>query len=316
MNHDRLFKELLTTFFPDFVALFLPEVGAYLDASSLVFLDKEVFTDVIAGARYEADLVARGRFRATEAYFLIHVEQQAQPQEEFGRRMFRYFARFHEQYGLPVYPVVLFSFDHPRAPQPESYRVTFPDRTVLEFSYRVIQLNRLHWRDFVNRPNPVACALMAKMRIARAERPYVKVQCLRLLATLRLDRAKMYLIAGFVDSYLRLTAAEEETFRRTLAADAAPAEQEEIMELLTSWEERGLQRGLQQGVQQGLQQGRREEAHTLIGRQLTRRCGSLPANLKAELENLTLEQLEALGDALLDFQTLADLTDWLARQAH
>jgi hypothetical protein len=54
MDHDRLFKELLTTFFYEFVELLLPEVSAYLEAGSVVFLDKEVFTDVTAGARYLA----------------------------------------------------------------------------------------------------------------------------------------------------------------------------------------------------------------------------------------------------------------------
>ena len=34
----------------------------------------------------------------------------------------------------------------------------------------------------------------------------VKLECLRLLATLRLDPARMQLISGFVDTYLRLSA--------------------------------------------------------------------------------------------------------------
>ena len=41
-DHDRLFKELLSTFFVEFVALFLPEVRAYLESDSLVSLDKEL----------------------------------------------------------------------------------------------------------------------------------------------------------------------------------------------------------------------------------------------------------------------------------
>jgi len=46
INHDRLFKELLSTFFPEFVALFLPDVATYLDLNSLTFLNQEIFTDV------------------------------------------------------------------------------------------------------------------------------------------------------------------------------------------------------------------------------------------------------------------------------
>lgn len=62
IDHDRLFKELLTTFFVEFLELFLPEVVTYLQCNSLEFLDKEIFTDVTAG-EYEADLVVKARFQ-------------------------------------------------------------------------------------------------------------------------------------------------------------------------------------------------------------------------------------------------------------
>src|SRR5205814_10286982 len=98
-DHDRLFKELLTTFFVEFVALFLPDVSAYLERDSLEFLDKELFTDVTSGERHEADVVVKARFRGEDTFFLIHVENQATPEPEFGRRMFRYFARLFERHA-------------------------------------------------------------------------------------------------------------------------------------------------------------------------------------------------------------------------
>jgi hypothetical protein len=45
-DHDCLFKELLITFFWEFIQLFLPDVAAQLDPTSLKALDKEIFTDV------------------------------------------------------------------------------------------------------------------------------------------------------------------------------------------------------------------------------------------------------------------------------
>ena len=47
-------------------------------------------------------------------------------------------------------------------------------------------------------------------------------------------------------------------------------------------------------------------------RQLNRRCGPLSEATTAQIQALPLEQLEALADALLDFQGSADLTIWLA----
>lgn len=64
--------------------------------------------------------------------------------------------------------------------------VEFDDLKVLKFNFRSIQLNRLNWRDYLDQANPVAAALMAKMRIAVGDRPKVKAECLRLLITLRL----------------------------------------------------------------------------------------------------------------------------------
>jgi hypothetical protein len=102
IDHDRLFKELVTTFFAEFVELLLPELSTYFDPGSIEFLDKELFTDVTEGERHEADVVARARFQGEDSFFLVHVENQAQVQPEFGRRMFRYFARLHEKHAVPA----------------------------------------------------------------------------------------------------------------------------------------------------------------------------------------------------------------------
>ena len=82
IDHDRLFKELLTTFFEEFLELFFPEVVAYLERDPLEFLDKGIFTDVTAGEQYEADLVVKTRFQEQETFFLIHVESQSCPQTD------------------------------------------------------------------------------------------------------------------------------------------------------------------------------------------------------------------------------------------
>ena len=143
IDHDRMFKELLSTFFLEFLDLFFPDITSYFEPETLTFIDKEVFTDVTAGEQYEADLVAQVRFRTQESFFLIHVENQAKAQSDFSRRMFRYFARLYEKFALPGYPIALFSYDIPQRPEPNFHQVSFPDFEVLKFNYRVIQLNRL-----------------------------------------------------------------------------------------------------------------------------------------------------------------------------
>jgi Putative transposase, YhgA-like len=204
IDHDQLFKELLSTFFIEFLELFFPQVAAAIDPDSVSFLPQEYFADLTVGETKIVDLLAQVRLAGQDVGFLVHLEAQATRRAEFSKRMFFYFSRLHQKYLQAIYPIVVFSFDEPHREEPQQYCVEFDDFKVMEFNFKAIQLNRLNWRDFLNQQNPVAAALISKMRIDEADRPQVKVECLRLLATLRLDPARTQLISGFVDTYLRL----------------------------------------------------------------------------------------------------------------
>jgi predicted transposase YdaD len=310
MDHDRLFKVLLITFFTEFVELLLPDVAKYMDRNSIEFLDKEIFTDIASGERHEVDLVVKVRFRGRPAFFLIHVESQAWSQEEFARRMFEYFALLYRKYRLPILPVVIFSFDKPVRPEPDRFRIDFPGFRVLDFGFRVIQLNRLDWRDYIRNPNPVASALMAKMRIAPQDRPKVKLECLRMLASLKLDKARSALIGTFMDSYLKLTAAEMVVYNRELRA-TSPKQREHIMQMTNSWVEKGKAEGRTEGRMEGRLEGRLEGRRDLISRQLRRRFGRLPAGFSKRLLDLSDSQVDKLAEAIFDFEGAADAVRWL-----
>ncbi|MCA9796401.1 MAG: Rpn family recombination-promoting nuclease/putative transposase, partial [Candidatus Eremiobacteraeota bacterium] len=172
-RHDRLFKELLTLFLYEFLELFLPEIAEAIDPASIEFFDKEMFTELGLGDRREADLVARVAIDGRPAFCLVHVEHQAQHDDVFARRMFRYWNILYERYDLPVYPIAVFSYST-RQVIPEGYEVTTLGFTPLAFKFRAIHLKRLAWRDFARRENPVAAALMARMRVPKRERPRVK----------------------------------------------------------------------------------------------------------------------------------------------
>ena len=72
----------------------------------------------------------------------------------------------------------------------------------------------------------------------------------------------------------------------------------------------GQQLGEQLGEQRGELRGRQAEGQTLILRQLNRRFGELPPEMRSRVEALPLEELENLGEALLDFKAIADLEAW------
>jgi len=225
------------------------------------------------------------------------IEHQAQAQANFPQRMFRYFSRWYEKHNLPVYPIALFSSSYPLSLVPHNHQVAFPNKVVLQFDYDLIQLNQLNWRDFLQQENPVATALMAKMKIEPSDRRRVKYECLRLLATLKLNPAKMKLISGFVDTYLKLNAEEERLFKADIA-EMIPETREVVMEIVTSWMEEGIQQGIQtiQGI---------------IQRLLLKRLGTIQPELQARISQLSLIQLEELAEAILDFSSEADLVAWL-----
>ena len=64
------------------------------------------------------------------------------------------------------------------------------------------------------------------------------------------------------------------------------------------------------------EEGREEGERSLVLRQLTRRVGELPQEVRSRVETLSLEQLENLGEALLDFSSMADLQVWLETPMH
>ncbi|MCA2916507.1 MAG: DUF4351 domain-containing protein [Microcystis sp. M017S1] len=90
----------------------------------------------------------------------------------------------------------------------------------------------------------------------------------------------------------------------------APLYQQDREQAVQEGLKRGLQQGVQQGVQQGLEQGRIQEANLVI-RLLQRRFGEIPQNLEETIRKLPVERLEDLGLALLDFDNLTDLDNWL-----
>ena len=65
------------------------------------------------------------------------------------------------------------------------------------------------------------------------------------------------------------------------------------------------------GEARGEARGRQTEAAAMTIRLLNRRCGPLSPATTSRIQALPLEQLEALADALLDFQGPEDLTVWL-----
>ncbi|ULP73496.1 hypothetical protein BDGGKGIB_03150 [Nodularia sphaerocarpa UHCC 0038] len=67
--------------------------------------------------------------------------------------------------------------------------------------------------------------------------------------------------------------------------------------------------------EQAKEEGRQEGKQHLILRLLNRRVGEIHTSLIERIRGLSIEQLENLGEALLDFSSVADLETWLNPQS-
>ena len=74
---------------------------------------------------------------------------------------------------------------------------------------------------------------------------------------------------------------------------------------------RVYQEAKQEGRQEGRQEGKKDEATNLLLRILSKRFGKLGDSYIQNINSLNIEQLENLGEALLDFTDINDLETWL-----
>jgi predicted transposase YdaD len=67
----------------------------------------------------------------------------------------------------------------------------------------------------------------------------------------------------------------------------------------------------QEAKEDGVEEGQR----SLVLQRLRQKVGKLNAKITAQIAKLDLEQIEKLGIALLNFESIADLTNWMSQNS-
>jgi len=95
-------------------------------------------------------------------------------------------------------------------------------------------------------------------------------------------------------------------------ANLTPEELEDLekREMFLEDQQGAIIKGRQEGKQEGIKEGKLE----LVVRLLERRVGEILPDIESRIRRLSIEQLENLGEAVLDFTSASDLTDWLQGQ--
>jgi predicted transposase YdaD len=219
---------------------------------------------------------------------ILHLEFQTKLESTppLPLRMLDYWVRLYRLYRLPITQVVVLLL--PPAPGTVIETVFCVETTRHE--YRVIRLWEENPEPFLNDP-----ALLPLAPLAATTQP----------------QALLQQVVGKVSQLEPRQRPEISAYTQILAG--LKYNQDLIRQLFREGMMREsviYQEILAEGEQLGELRGRKAEGQLLILRQLTRRVGELPQQVLDRIETLSLEQLENLGEALLDFQAQADLEAW------
>jgi len=294
--HDQTFKQLLETFFYDFLRLFLPDVALAIDPGSIEFVPPEAFTDIPAGEQRTADLAARAYTVAGEPeVILLHTEVEMRRGPEFGDRMWEYNVLFQLREKLPVLSIALQLRPGTAGVSLETYH-----REVLGVTYRHMQFWQVGLRDlneeaYEQAEPPLAAALCALMRPPDAQgRAMLKFRLMQRIAGSRLDEARTFLLLNVVETYLELDEAEQAEYRARLGTEGGA----EVEMLETTWAERK--------ILEGREQGRAEGQRAILRRVALARFGVLPPVLAARIDEADQATLDVLAVRLATAATLGE----------
>ncbi|MBD2182640.1 Rpn family recombination-promoting nuclease/putative transposase [Planktothrix sp. FACHB-1355] len=217
---------------------------------------------------------------------ILHLEFETLPYSDppISFRMLDYYVRLKRQYSCSIHQVVIFL---QQTASEQVFVSDYTDENTLH-RYRVIRLWEQDPALLLSVPGLLPLATLAQTnsprtlleqvanRIATIEEPDRQADllaCSQVLAGLRFEK-------NLIRQLFR-----KETMRESVIY-------QEIRE-------------------DGLLEGRQREALSFVTRQLTRRLGTIAPEMQTQIQTLSVEELENLGEALLDFSEPGDLANWL-----
>ena len=220
--------------------------------------------------------------------------------------MLEYFVLDWREFKLPVYPIAVLSHKEFDEASLSPLRMVIQDDPILDFRFAVIDLARLDAQQHVRQLNAAALlALSARMSVDPATRISFAVDFVRNTYRMRLRSQEEDEVSTFFFSYQEFKCEEGLKLQEQLSR----IKDMEIPKAV-------LRRNplVRLGITEGRQEGRHREIE-LVLRLLNRRLGEVSRQHKQTIRKLPLKQVEALGEALLDFQTSTDLRSWLKSHA-
>ena len=144
MKKDEKWKSLISKFLKDFLSFFMPELNEQIDFDKgYEFLDGELNRIKIKSKsrnRRSDKLVKVYLKDGTEKYILIHIEVQGYYDEDFSKRMFKYFYRISDLHDTHDITSIAIFTDNDKIYKPNKFeKKSFGSRVLYEYNtYKVL----------------------------------------------------------------------------------------------------------------------------------------------------------------------------------
>ena len=213
MDHDQRFKTLIREFFAEFLILFFAKWTEHLDASTVEWLDKELFPNPPEGSMHVLDLVAKVPFRQSSSnsanvkpsLVLIQIEIESPDRTTAIKpRLPSYYRYLCDKYQLPVLPIVVFLKVGLEGIGIDSIVEEVCGLEVNRFQYLYVGLPGLDAVQYLEGENWFGVALTALMNISPEHKEWLGAEALRRLAGAPLTGIQRHLLNDCVYAYLPL----------------------------------------------------------------------------------------------------------------
>lgn len=302
-DYDGAWKEAFRRYLYLLLKLYFPAMHAAIDWSvEPTWCDKELSRMVPKAKRRNqpVDVLVRVRLLSgEEQLILLHVEIQSSPEAGFERRIARYHSGLFWSYDQRVVTlVVLADLDEDWRPGEDVFRVADFESRLRFPTCKLIDRLETDWRDDHSLPVQLVRAQTEALRTASDPegRYRAKWRLVRKLYELGYNAEELREIFRLIDWMMHLT----ESLSLRFEQDLRDLEESLSMPYVTSVERIAEARGESRG------------RVSLLLRLLAKVCGPLPDDVADRVRDLPIHQVDALGEALLDFRSLADLQNWLA----
>ena len=225
------------------------------------------------------------------AELVLHIEFQTEPKAEIPFRMLDYRFRVYRRYpNKRMHQVVIYL-------KPTNSKLVYQDSFDIPGTHHEFQVIRL-WEQpeelFWQSPGLLPLAVLSQTKDKRKTAREVarRIEQIKERRQKSNVAASTVILAGlvlekeFVEGLLR-----QEIMRESVIYQAIKAE----------------------GIAEGEAKGKQEGEVSFALRIIKKRFGEISQDLEKQIQSLSIEKLEDLGEALLDFSTEADLVDWLKK---